>query len=171
MDLTLLTSLRHLPPAHSIQRRVRLRSVIPALFLGLWLGAWLLAGFHAILRTFQNRDSAELHFQFGLFNGLLYASTRYVNVDYANTTQDLYLIQNVVRFRARPWNRVGLTFEINNEKQTSGNTEQVTRVELFNAEWRLRKLKMLAEVRHMSTTYGTSETEILYINLSVRRDF
>ena len=118
-----------------------------------------------------NRDSAELHFQFGLFNGLLYASTRYVNVDYANTTQDLYLIQNVVRFRARPWNRVGLTFEINNEKQTSGNTEQVTRVELFNAEWRLRKLKMLAEVRHMSTTYGTSETEILYINLSVRRDF
>ena len=117
------------------------------------------------------RDSAELHAQFGLFNGLLYASTRHVNINYVNTTQDLYLVRNALRFRARPWNRVSLTFEISDEEQTGGNTYQQTHIVLFNAEWRLRKLKMLAEARHVTNTFGTSETELLYINLTARRDF
>jgi hypothetical protein len=122
------------------------------------------------LNTYS-RDAAELHFQFGLFNGLMYASTRYVNINYENTTQDLYLTRNALRFRARPWNRVGLTFEISDERQTGGDTDQDTQIVLFNAEWRLRKLNMLAEARHVTNTYGTSETKQLYVNVSVRRDF
>ena len=117
------------------------------------------------------RDSAELHTQVGVLNGLLYFSTQHVNIDYANTTQDINLIRNALQFRVRPWNRVSLTAEISNEEETSGSTVRQTRIELLNAGWQLRKLKMHAEARHVTDTFGTSERELVLIKLTVRRDF
>ena len=117
------------------------------------------------------RDSAELHTQFGFFNGLLYASTQHVTIDYANTTEDINLVRNALQFRVRPWNRVGLVAEISNEDETGSSTPRQTRIELINAEWRVRKLNMRAEARHVTDTFGTSERERSLIKLTVRRDF
>jgi hypothetical protein len=117
------------------------------------------------------RNSAELHTQFGLLNGLLYASTQHVTIDYANTTEDINLVRNALQFRIRPWNRVGLVAEISNEDENGGGTPRQTRIELINAEWRVRKLNMQAEARHVRDSFGTSERERSLIKLTVRRDF
>lgn len=117
------------------------------------------------------RNSAELHTQIGLFNGLLHASTQHVTIDYANTTEDINLVRNALQFRIRPWNRVSLVAELSTEVETGGSTPRQTRIELINAEWRIRKLNMQAEARHVSDTFGTSERERSLIKVTVRRDF
>jgi hypothetical protein len=116
-------------------------------------------------------DSAELHAQFGVFNGLVYASTRRVNTDYAGAIDDIEFTRNSLQFRARPWNRVGINANISDEEELRGTTLRKTRMELLSIEWRLRRLIMQAEARHVRNTFGTSERERSLIKLTIRRDF
>jgi hypothetical protein len=117
------------------------------------------------------RNSAELHTQFGMLNGLLHASTQHVTVDYANTAQGVDLVRNALQFRVRPWNRVGVVAELSNENESGGSIPRRTRIELINVNWRLRKLNMVAEARHVTDTFGTTERKRSLVKLTLRRDF
>lgn len=118
-----------------------------------------------------DRDSFELYTQLGIFNGVLYLNTQHVFIDYANTDQDTDLTRNALQFRVRPWSRVTITAELSTEEETGGSTTRQTQIEALTAEWRVRRLIMQAEARHLTDKYDTSERARSLVRVTLRREF
>lgn len=117
------------------------------------------------------RNSFDTHLQFPLLSGTLYLNHRKVEVDNLNSVEDINLVRNSARYRARPWYRAILTVEISDEKDTGGTTPRRSRLHTLKAEWRIRKLTLAAEGRFIEETQGGTQRDRSVIKATLRRDF
>ena len=118
-----------------------------------------------------DRESYDLYVQFRLFNGTTRIGGHQATVEYDTSSQFVDLSRLSMQFRIRPWNRFNLTAQLSDEEDTGSNPRR-TKVRALNAEWRVRKLILLAETRFVEESYGSSNVRDRgTVRLTVRREF
>ena len=101
----------------------------------------------------------------------LHLSMGRLQVDYLFSTEDVDMTRYGLRLRSNPANRLTLSLQLSDEKDTGGSLPRRSQNMFFSSQWRIRKLLVELGAKKVLETQGSIKHERTVFNASLRRDF
>ena len=104
-------------------------------------------------------------------SGKFRLSTRRLQVDYSNSTQNVNLTGYDFRYWSRHWFGLDVTADATYERDTGTPIPRSRLIGAFKAQWRYRKASLTFDAGHTRETQGSSDRSRTLVQLLLRRDF
>ena len=118
------------------------------------------------------RNNTDLFMRIGLgFSSDLQLNFTQQQVDNLYSDEDVDLVRYAIRLKSRPVNRLTLSLQLSDEKDTGASLLRYYRDVSLTAQWRIRRLLLELAARKTSNTQGLVKNERTIFNFNLRREF
>lgn len=118
------------------------------------------------------KNNTDLFMRIGLgFSSDLQLNFTQLQVDNLHSEEDVDLVRYSLRLKSHPVNRLTLSLQLSDEKDTGASLVRYYRNTTLSAQWRIRRLLLELSARKNSSTQGLGKNERTVFNFNLRRDF
>ena len=118
------------------------------------------------------KNSIDVFMQVALpLSSHLYISSRRLQVDNLYSSEDVDLTSHILRLKFNPAERLHLSFQLNDDKNTGGSLPRHSRNVSLTGQWRVRKLLIEFGARKVTETQNQNKHERNIVNAMLRREF
>ena len=118
------------------------------------------------------KNSTDLFMQIALgFSSDLQLNFTQLQVDNLYSDEDVDLVRYSLRLKSHPVNRLTLSLQLSDEKDTGASLLRYYRNTTLSAQWRIRRLLLELSARKNSNTQGLVKNERTIFNFNLRREF
>jgi len=118
------------------------------------------------------KSNTDLFMRIGLgFSSDLQLNFTQQQIDNLYSEEDVDLVRYAIRLKSHPVNRLTLSLQLSDEKDTGASLLRYYRDISLTAQWRIRRLLLELATRKTSSTQGLVKNERTIFNFNLRREF